>query len=68
MDTRSAEQAYLTKPNIVYPGTQAAADAAELRAEAEDDALGRVNGPGSATVTTPGTTTAVERNVLVGGG
>ena len=67
VDTRSAAQAYLTKPNIVVPSTQAVADALEVTARAEDTALGKVNGPGSATVDVSGTLTRVERNVLVGG-
>lgn len=36
----SPETAYMTKPNIRYPGTQAQADAAETAAEARvNDAL-----------------------------
>lgn len=39
IETISAEAAYLTKPNIVYPGTAAEAAAAEAKARADLQAL-----------------------------
>lgn len=75
VDTRSGELAYVTKPNIAFPGTQAQADEAEVRARLIDTNQAEVNGspkPGvaansagsSAATAASGTTSTIERNVL----
>lgn len=74
MDITSPEAAYVTKPNIAYPGTQAQADEVEVQALAQAAAQGRINGTQGGTVTTvppgalatSGTKTTVERDGLKG--
>ena len=44
VDNRSPEQAYCSKPNIIYPGTQAQADNVETLARTQDVNQGTING------------------------
>lgn len=72
IDITSPEAAYVTKPNIVYPGTQTQADEVEDQARVQAVAQGRIYGSQATAVTTvppgalatSGTTTTIERDGL----
>lgn len=73
VDSTSPELAYVSKPNIVYPGTQAQADEVEVQARANAANQGRLfslefptaNIPPGA-VSSSGTTVTIETNGLRG--